>query len=522
MNKKRKNSFIYGAAWLALSTLLLKVIGLVYKIPLSYMLGDEGMGYFNSAYTVYVFFYVVGTTGIPKSISILVAKKEAESVGAGDDVFRSAFKFFFAFGLILAIAFFSFADIFAKAIGNQKSVFAMYSIAPSMLFVCAAGVLRGYLSGKMKFAPIAISELISGVLKLTLGLLLARLAVSSGKNLPSVASYTILGITVGSLVSLIYLCAVCSRPLVRSKNRSGGQRETVSEVLKIAIPITLGSALSSVVSIIDLALIMNGLKSAGTDATLANVLYGNYTTLAVPMLSLVSTFVTPITTAMLPLLASDFMKKDGRVYSENLTTALTLTAIISTPCAVFFAIFSRQALSVIFEESSAALGAPFLSLLAPAILLVGPLAVLNTSLEASGKPSVAFVSLSVGAIGKLILTAFLLWYTDLGILCAPIGTSVYYILSYLISHKCAQSGGEIEFSVTRALLAPTIASVTSTAIVLICRSFISFHGSIRLSGLIYIAVFFSSYVTMTLLLSAKARNMLFKCVKINKKTRCNL
>ena len=74
MNDKQKsNTLISGAAWLALSTIILKIIGLIYKIPLSYMLGDEGMGYFNSAYTVYVFFYVIGTAGIPKAISILVS-----------------------------------------------------------------------------------------------------------------------------------------------------------------------------------------------------------------------------------------------------------------------------------------------------------------------------------------------------------------------------------------------------------------------------------------------------------------
>ena len=76
--KTRLDSFISGTLWLTLSAIILKLIGLIYKIPLSYLLGDEGMGYFNSAYTIYTFFYILGSAGIPKSISIITAKNEAE------------------------------------------------------------------------------------------------------------------------------------------------------------------------------------------------------------------------------------------------------------------------------------------------------------------------------------------------------------------------------------------------------------------------------------------------------------
>ena len=218
MNKTFKNkALLSGAAWLALSTILLKFIGLIYKIPLSYTLGDEGMGYFNSAYTVYVFFYVIGTAGIPKAISILVSKKEAESPGDGYGVFRTAFAFFVVLGLFLLTLFIFFAEPLARSVGNINSALAMYTVAPSVLFVCAGGVIRGYLSGKMKFAPIAISELITGVLKLVLGLALARLAIELGKSLPTTAAFAIIGITIGSLVSLVFLMLVSSREKAKAK-----------------------------------------------------------------------------------------------------------------------------------------------------------------------------------------------------------------------------------------------------------------------------------------------------------------
>ena len=516
MNEKQKNNaLISGAAWLALSTIILKIIGLIYKIPLSYMLGDEGMGYFNSAYTVYVFFYVIGTAGIPKAISILVAKKEAEIQGAGDATFRTAFRFFFILGLILLALFIFSADTFASAIGNPKATLAMYSIAPSVLFVCAGGVIRGYLSGRMKFSPIAISELISGILKLVIGLFLARIAVQMGKSLPTVAAYTILGITIGSLISLIYLAFVYSR---HSHGRGNcAEKGIIKDILRIAIPITLASAVGSIVNILDLTVIMNGLKDNGFTPSVSNVLYGNYTTLAVPMLSLVSTLISPITTAILPLLASTHIKKGREEYSGHLGFALTVTSFLTVPAGIMFACFSPEILSVIFEESSATLGAPFLVALAPAVLLLGPLVVINTAMEAAGKPTTAFVSLFVGALIKLLVSMYLLKYTELGVLSAPIGTSVSYAVSYCISRISITKMTDVRLSVFRAFFTPLLASATSAFLSISLLKFLDFSTTPRLSGIVCITVFGGFYLALSLLLSKKARKLLFKCIKINKK-----
>ena len=516
-NQSNTTTFLKGAAWLTLSTIILKVIGLIYKVPLSYMLGDEGMGYFNSAYTVYVLFYVVGTSGIPRAISILVAKREAESQCEADAIFRSAFKFFFAAGVILLIIFFCGADMFSIYIGNPRSALAMYSIAPSILFVCAGGVIRGYLSGRMRFAPIAVSELISGLLKLVLGLLLANMAIRSGKSLPQIAAYTLLGITVGSLVSLIYLALVYLRVPKARPRATLPLKKTINDILRIAIPITLASVVGSIVSILDLILIMNGLEDSGYSTTLANILYGSYTTLAVPMLSLVSTLISPITTAMLPILAASSAKSDKAEYSTHLTTSLSLTCLITTPPAVFFAAFSREILSVIFEEGSAALSAPFLAFLAPGILLIGPLTAINTALEGSGRPSAAFLSLFLGAVAKLIVGISLLKWTNLGILCAPIGTSVSYLISFLVSRLYIKSTTEASVPVSRSLFAPLTASVISAFATAMFMKFIDLPASIRMSGLVCTAFFATLYIVTLLILSPRIRNTVLQYGKMNKK-----
>ena len=515
-NRRIEGAFFRGAAWLAISTLILKIIGLIYKIPLSYMLGDEGMGYFNSAYTVYVFFYVVGTAGIPKAISILVSKSKAENKNNTNDIFNVAFRFFTVSGLLLLTVFVIFGDTIAAAIGNEKSLYAMYAIAPSILFVCAAGVIRGYMSGQMKFYHIAVSELISGVLKLALGLVFASAGLRLGKSLPVIAAYTIFGITVGSFASFIYL--LVSYTKIRERKRGSLRNAGILwSILKIAAPITLASAIGSVVNVLDLTFIMNGLEGQGYTESVANVLYGNYTTLAVPMLSALGTFITPVATAMLPVLAGAYAKDSMTEYNRQMRTSLTICTFICIPAAVYFAFYSYETLGLIFEESSAILGSPMLVLLAPAVFIIGPLTVINTALEAAGKPSIAFWSLTVGAFVKLAISFILISFGSVGILVAPIGTTASYLVSYVISLASISSIKGIKVPVLKTAIIPTLASFASALIARFCLNMFNNSGGVRLYCAWTFIIFSLSYLFFTLIFSKKTRNVLFKCVKIDKK-----
>ena len=216
--KKRSagNSFINGALWLTVSTIILKIIGLIYKIPLSHLIGDEGMGYFNSAYTVYTFFYILGSAGIPKAISILTSKNEAENIFSSYSLFKLCFKTFSVFGIILFFIFILFAPKISVIAGTETSLPAMYAVAPSIFFICASGAARGYLSGIMKLSHIAISEIISGVIKLTLGIAFAYFAVANHFTLPIICAYSISGISIGAFFSFLYLC-IASRQKSQTK-----------------------------------------------------------------------------------------------------------------------------------------------------------------------------------------------------------------------------------------------------------------------------------------------------------------
>ena len=180
-SEKREKAlrFSSGTVALAVSGLLVKFLGMVYKIPLTNLLGDEGMGYFNAAYTVYTLFFVIATSGLPVALSLLVS----ESVAKGDE--RAAGKLYqTAARLFLTVGFFGMllmalpARRLARLLGADNAAAGILAVSPTLLFMTYAGALRGYFQGRRRMVPIALSQVLEAGGKFLFGLLFASLALS--------------------------------------------------------------------------------------------------------------------------------------------------------------------------------------------------------------------------------------------------------------------------------------------------------------------------------------------------------
>lgn len=429
---------VKGALILALSAIIVKFLGLIYKVPLSYVLSDEGMGYFNSAYTVYTFFYLVCTSGVPKAISILTS--EAKSNGDDNSVnliFRTAFILFFGFGIFMSILFFAIAKPLSAAIGSSGSYYTMLAISPSILFVCASGVLRGYYNGVLDFLPMAISEIISGISKLVFGLLFAFCGYKIKNDLTVISAMTIAGVTIGAFLGYIYLLLYkkAKYPPINSRQKCvyNISKKVVIKIFKIAVPLTLTSVIGSISGIIDMSIIMKRLSSAGYSELQANILYGNYTTLALPMLNLITVFTSPASAVLLPIVSKSNVKYDTALLSQRITATVKSLSFLIFPITVFFFFNSYDILSIVFDNSSAVLAAPLLTALAPGMIFMCFLTVINTSLEGMGSNKVPLLSLVIGSAFKIGISALLLQSDSYGMLGAPIGNTFSYLISFLIS-----------------------------------------------------------------------------------------
>nr|MBE6544777.1 polysaccharide biosynthesis protein [Oscillospiraceae bacterium] len=437
-NKNAKGGgIISGAFSLTLSTIIVKLLGLIYKVPLASILGDEGMGYFNSAYTVYAFFYLLCTAGVPKALMILISEAKAKGKAIDEaNIYRVAMRLFLALGISVTALFVILANPLSRIIGNSNAAATMLAIAPSIVFISLAGVIRGYLSANMCLADIAISQIIEGVGKLVLGLVLAVSASKLELSLPVCSALTMLGVTFGSLLGFIYL-SICSKiKLSREKlrqNKVNQAKGVIKRIFAISVPITLSAAIMSITGIIDLTLIMRSLESIGYTESEAAALYGNYTTLAVPMFNLAISVITPISIVFLPTFTKAKVIGDREMSASAEKSAIELTAFVSAPIVIGMTVFASEILTLLFGNSSINVGAPLLCLLAPAIVFASLLMIVNTVLEASGWVRVPVISMLIGSIAKLFVSYLLITNEDVGISGAPIGTVVSYAVALLVS-----------------------------------------------------------------------------------------
>lgn len=526
--KSKKNTaissgFISGAFSLTLSAVIVKIIGLVYKIPLACMLGDEGMGYFNSAYTVFAFFYLLCTAGVPKAVMILISEAKARNlVREEQKIVKVASIAFFIIGAFFTDVLIIFAIPISNIIGSKGAFASMIAIAPSILLVSLSGVIRGYLSANMRLMDIAVSQIIEGLGRLALGLVFAM--VGSRLNLPLeiLSSLTILGVTMGALFGLVYLF-VCSKinisvEITEQNEINTTKRSILKRIFSISIPITLSAAVMSITNLIDLVLIMRSLVEKGYTDTMASSLYGNYTTLAVPMLNLATAVISPIALAYLPIFTRCCVSSDRSALIKTQRSAIELTAVFSAPMMVGLIVFAKEILNLLFPRSEISVGAPLLCLISPAILFSSLLLMVNTLLEAKGRVKAPLISMTVGSIAKIVVSYYLIAKTEIGILGAPVGTVISYAVGLIVSIIIYSNSFKCHIPLFSASLLPHLNAAISVMLSRIVFDGLKTNIDQRLSLIISIVLAALIYLIFSMITGVLSHRKMTELAKYTKLT----
>ena len=447
--KKNGKGFVSGVLMLSLSTFIVKVIGLAYKIPMMSLLGAEGMGYFNSAYEIYALLCVISTAGLPVALSILIsADAEGGRWRRIERIYRTAMTLFGIIGGAGSLFMLLFAERISAFIENTNAAGCIIAIAPALLFVCVASAVRGYFQGLCRMTPTAVSQLIEAMGKLILGVSFARLAIDRGYGIPVASAFAVVGLSLGTLLSAVYLLilkAISNKRLSKEIQDSCGVGELniLGTLVRIAVPITLSSAVLGVTRVIDMALIMRRLQDIGYTSVGANSVYGAYTTLAVPIFGLVPSLITPISLALVPRLSSAIEKGSAAAQSEVVSSSLRMTVLLSMPASVGVAVYSRPILELLFSSQREAIdtSAPLLSLLGISILFSCVITTANAILQSYRQTSKPIISMALGALVKVVSAYLLIGVPSIGVWGAPISTllcnitvtaiDVYYICKYV-------------------------------------------------------------------------------------------
>ena len=427
-----KKVFFSGVLLLGLSTVLVKIIGLIYKIPMLTYLGTEGMGYFNSAYEIYALFCVISTAGLPVALSVLISAAIAK--GRADEVrkiYRGALSVFLSVGALGSGVMLVFAKQFCAIIRSENAYYCILAISPTVFFICLSSALRGYFQGHQRMHPTAISQVIEAIGKLGFGLLFAYLALENGHPTPVVAAFAGVGLTLGTVFATLYL--LIEKLRFEKRNTAGADveggstssyREIWKSLSRLSVPMTLGASVVSLTKLIDMTMILRRLQAIGYSEALANEAYGSYTTLALSVYALLPTLVNSLALPLVPMLSAAIATKDLEKQAQMVGISYRLTALFAIPASLGLTAFSYPILKLLFsgDASAVAIAAPLLSCLGVSVFLSCMITATNSVLHAYQVVNRPILALLAGALVKVLIAYFLIGHPSVALMGAPIST----------------------------------------------------------------------------------------------------
>ena len=432
---QKQNSFFGGAAILAAGILVVKLIGMFYKIPLINIIGEAGAADFNNAYNIYAVLLTVSTAGLPVAVSKLVS--EANALNRRNQVrrtFRLALVLFLTLGLISFLVMFFRADALAGMMNDSKAAAGIRALAPAVVCVGCLAALRGYSQGHSNMAPTSVSQIIEALCKLVVGLGLAFWLVKQGKDPDVAAAGAITGVTVGTVVALIYMVLDFflsrGREDTHGTDRPDSAGSILANILKIAVPITLSSSMVGIVTVIDSSLVQGQLQSAlNLTEKASRTLYGNYSG-ALNIYNLPTSLMAAITASVIPAVSAALARRDRRGAARITGSALRITALLSFPMGVGLFVLGTPIIRLLFPSLNVEVAGPLLSTLGIATPFVCMVLVCNSVLQAHGFINLPVIVMVLGGIVKIVNNYNLVG--AIGIAGAPVGNILCFGLALVL------------------------------------------------------------------------------------------
>lgn len=477
-NAEKKSTFFGGAAILAASAILVKVIGAIYRIPLGNILSDEVMGDYNSAYNIYNFFLTISTAGLPVALSKTIS--EANALGRHNQVQRTFRVAFFTFLILGLISFFCMTVLAAPmaqiAISNPKAVYCVMALAPSVLCVCVMSSFRGYFQGHFNMMPTGISQVIEAFFKLVVGLALALFLVKVIQK-PELGSVgAIIGVSCGSVVALAYILFLFfgdrkRRHRIHATDRPDSSGRILANLLKLAIPITLGSAATSLVTLVDTKLVMSQLQTVyqtvdglGKEAALdaARGLYGIYSK-TMSIYNLPFSMMVPLTACIIPAVSASLARRDHLGAQKVSESALRIGLLLALPMGMGLFALGGPIMGLLFPTIDVSVAGPLLSVLGLASIFVALQLLCNSILQANGMVNLPILAVVIGGVVKVIVNFILVGNPNIRINGAPVGTLTCFIVISALEIFIIRRSIPAPPSFLRAFLKPFVPSALMAA-----------------------------------------------------------
>ncbi len=526
MAGRKKQSLLNGALILVVATAFVEIVGVLYKIPLTELIGTIGRGYTGTAFNLYIPIHNIALAGLPVAISKLVAQSVAEGkFNNVKKIYKIALRMFFVAGTVGSILVLALAYPYAKSMDAMASLPSIIMIAPAVFVCCVMATYRGYYSGLRNQTPTALSQMCEVVGKLVFGLGLAFVVQRYGMSCfeqglpvfgtqcatveeavmaltPYASAASIFGVTMGAVCSLLFLVLrhkIVGDKITKEELESSPLADTGKNIAKmmltIAVPVVVSTLVMNITNLIDSWSIQARLQYAVDsgrpvieamfaeamalapemdNVQLKSYLYGAYE-IALDFRNLVPTITTTLGMSAIPVLAEAWTLKNKLMIRSSIESVMRVAMLISLPAGIGMAILSKDLLNIMYGVSdSVTISATVMALYGCFTFIMAAAQPLINMLQAIGRADVPMKAVGFAAVAKVVVNFILVGIPGVNILGAIIGTFCFYIItvSYNLNALIRETGVKLSYKSVffKPLVCAMMCGVGAWAVSGICRN----------------------------------------------------
>lgn len=457
------------AGILAMASMIVRVIGLLYRAPLTAIIGDEGNGYYGTAYNIYTIILMVSSYSMPSAISKLMAQKLA--VGEyrnANRVFRCALTYGVLVGLVgSGLLFFG-----ARFLVPDVAVCVLQVFAPTVFLFGILGSMRGYFQARGSMVPTSVSQILeqlaNAVVSIAAAWLLMQTAVGADptRRAQLGAMGSALGTGAGVLIALLFM-VFCFR-----RSKEGRKAEILSDAtgkeekyriflrdtVLVITPFMLSGVIMNLTTSLNQTIYMRmliDLKGAGETAT--TTLYGIFSNKAVVISNIPISIATAVSSAIIPGISAAYARRDETGARRQVGNAIRITSIVAIPSAVGLAVLARPITMLMFPQmESLELASSLLSLLAVTVIFYSISTITNAALQSIGRMNLPLVSAGIALVVQTVVLVALLRFTDLDVRALVLVSILYSVMIFAVNQYYLRRFLGIRQDIRRDYLQPLV------------------------------------------------------------------
>lgn len=507
---KSTKSVLGGMTILGVTGIVCKLIGMLFNVPLAFLLDNTGMGIYQGVYPTYNMLLTISSAGLPVAVSRMVAHSLAkDDPRNARGAFRAALSLLAAVGCACTIVMLVFSRTLANDMVKQPdSLRGFWAIAPCITVVCVLSAFRGFMQGQQDMVPTAVSQLIEQGGKVLVSLPLAYFG--SRRSQAEGAAGALLGITIVEALALGYMCVLYLMRRKRfaqyeqlSRDPERGWRAQTRELMRIAVPITIGSCIVPLAQFVDSIMLVGRMVSSGLAQEEAQSLYGLFYGLVIRLINIPTALALSISMSLMPAIAAAKALEDHRAIRHETNTGMRFAFLIGLPASIGMSVLAEPIFHFFYAGARTAeeihVAASLLQVSALTVVLFTTVQATSAVLQGIHRQRIPMYTLVIGVALKILLNYVLVGTPGVNIHGGPIASIVCYGTSMVLNIIFMCKYTKMRFNWIDWVLRPGAAALIMGAVVFALRSVLPLN---RLTTILEIAVGVAVYVGAAIALKA--------------------